>query len=54
MQTENAVQELLDEAQRLRIKLEVIDLAEILMMKNPEMDEETALKQAFNHLKLYV
>lgn len=54
MQTENAVQELLEEAERLRIKLEVIDLAEILMSRNPEMDKETALKQAFNHLKLYV
>ena len=54
MSNEKAVQELLAQAEVLWIKREVLDLAETLMKKNPEMTQEDAIKQALNHLKLFV
>ena len=54
MSNEEIVDELLHEAEGLKIRSEVIDLSKILMEKNPDMDRTEAIQKALNHLKLYI
>ena len=53
MTNEKIVEELLHEAENLRIREEVLDTVNVLMDKNPKMERVEAVKLALNNVKLH-
>ena len=51
MSNEEIIDELLHEAEDLKIREDVLTLAKVLQDSNPRMDKVEAIEHALNHLK---